>query len=442
MRNTRKIRRVLTVAVAMTAVVLTMLQGSAVAATTWGTTMAGTQNGQFEWIDGNPVLDSTADGTLHAVFVADTNAAGSVWPAYSCKTLAGKQHMGIYYEKSTDGGANWSTWLRLNPVNTHAERSGLSADGTVVVALYTTQVCYYLNGTGSMPRVLYAVISTDSGATFGVPIKLSSTKGRVDYPTVSVSNGVILVTYTNAASGKITVKRSIDNGATWTSATAGTTAFQFVYYGPEGYRGFPAVALASDGNAVLAWVSTQKGKIVAKTSTDAGATWSATATTLSASGGAPRGGSAFPNVSAVDGRLGVVYQKGTSDFYREYTTATTTWGAPTTVWTAAAPYANTDAASVALFGASQVGISWGACTVATCNAKSGGTESLLWSESTDNGATFSAAETVNAAGGSWRNSQQYPSVIWEDATTRTVFWENRDFDWWPTYQVLIRTGTG
>lgn len=440
MRNTRRIRRVLTVAVAITAVVLTMLQGTAVGAT-WGTIMAGTQNGQFEWVDGNPVMDQTADGTIHAVFVADTNAAGNVWPAYSCKTLAGKQHMGIYYENSTDGGANWSTWLRLNPANTHAERSALSADGTLVVALYSTQACYYLNGTGSMPRVLYAVISTDSGATFGVPIKLSSNKGRVDYPVVSVSNGVILVTYTNAGNGKIMVKRSTDNGATWTSASAGTTTHTYVYYGPEGYRGFPAVALASDGNAVLAWSSTQKGKIVAKTSTDAGVTWSATATTLLASGGTPRGGSAFPNVAAVDGRLGIVYEKGTSVFYREYTTASSTWGAPTTVWTAAAPYAGVDAAGIDLFGAGQVGIAWGACTVATCNAKNGGTEDLLWSESTDNGATFSTAEAVNTAGGAWRNSQQYPSVMWKDGSTRVVFWENRDFDWWPTYQVLIRTGT-
>lgn len=444
MRNARRTRRVSVVAVAMTVVVMTLLQGPAAATVTWGPIQAATQNGRYEWIDGNPIMDQTADGSTHVVFASDTNADGTVWPAYSCKKLPGQQHMGVYYENSTDGGASWSSRLRLNPPDTHAERAGLSADGDLVVALYVTQACYYLTGAG-YPRVLYAAISTDGGSTFGAPVKLSSTKKRVDFPVMSVSNGVVLVTYTNAESGRIVVRRSTDNGASWSRAIVGLTTHTFIvgYGQSDGYRGFPAVALASDGNAVLAWVSNAKGRIVAKTATDAGSTWSATATTLLAAGGTLRGGSAFPNAAAVDGRLGIVYEKGRSVFYREYTTATTTWGVPTTVWTAAAPYAGVDAASVALFGTNQVGIAWGACMNSGCNAGSGGTEDVLWSESADNGVTFSSLETVGKAldGGS-ANCQQYPSVMWKDANTRVVVWENRDFDWWPTYQILIRTGTG
>src|SRR5206468_6941167 len=132
-------------------------------------------------------------------------------------------------------------------------------------------------------RVVWVRRSTDGGASWGTPTRLSSIHGHVDFPILSASGSDAWLTWTNRNSGEIRLATTTDDGSTWTARTIGTTSWGANT--TAGFRGFPAVG-ASGGNVVVAWIANESGRVAALTSNLGGSEWgpSSTPTELLGSG--------------------------------------------------------------------------------------------------------------------------------------------------------------
>ena len=93
--------------------------------------------------------------------------------------------------------------------------------------------------------------------------------------------------------------------------------------------------------------------------------------------------------------------------------------------------------AIALRGAAQTGVGWAACHF-DC-ATSTPALDLVWSESTDGGATFPHRQVVVTATSSSENWN--PSVVWRSSTTRSMLYSMDSFDG-GNYSLNIRTGSG
>jgi hypothetical protein len=217
----------------------------------------------------------------------------------------------------------------------------------------------------------------------------------------------VYVAYTDASSGKVKVAISRNRGRTWTSATLGSTTHRF----SDGKAGMPSVS-ASGALVVVAWTADPSGKVMVKTSTSAGRTW--TGATLDTSA------STFVSTAAGSGRLTVAWVG--IDGLRTRTWQASVWG-PLAV--AAPPglpadYSWSTTPAVALLGTGQVGVAWGTCHT-DCSTNEPMVD-LVWAESADGGLTFPFRQVI--AYGRWGGpsfpQNWYPSLVWASATSRFV----------------------
>ncbi|MEX2276151.1 MAG: sialidase family protein [Actinomycetota bacterium] len=434
-----------------------LIASQAFAAITWGNApgaASGRVGPNYSWNNGDPALVEQGSGVLGAVYVTDT-----------IKGVFAQDdgpHMGVYYTRSTNDGGTWSKGFRLNPKTVHGDRVTLAASGNTVVAAYMDQKQYYQGNQSTFDttqaRFVWIRRNTGNGvnASWSPKVKLpgqnNASRGDYIYSAASGTNFYVATSTTNT--GKIWLWRSTDSGATWSGPTevGTTTATDNVTGYVGGFSGLPAVAATGDDVGVI-WTSTAGGEVTARVSDDAGATWDA-ATVLEASGGNANNG--YAQAAGRDNRLAFSWTTAAGAFFRIYNTTTDAWLTERTITTFPDPDAAVpsdlddggEGAIIALDAGGEVGISLSECNTVQgniCNnpqlSLANAKETLVWRQSSDNGATWSAASIVAPVTnnkGTFINN--YGSAIFHDGLPY-VYW-NAHNSAYGFYTNQLRVGTG
>ena len=370
----------------------------------------------YTWNAGNGLARTVSAGSqrLHVAYATDR--IGSRWATNS------GPRMGIYYVRSTTG-STWTAPKRLNPTTQHAARVATAAAGSRVYVTWVSQtrITSFLN---TAPRVLYVRVNTNHGASasWRTTIRLTSTSGRVDYPTIAASGRDVYLAYTDAVTGKVRLAVSRDYGATWTTRTMGTTTASSA----QGRQGFPSVAV-SGSNAVVSWNADAAGTVLARRSTDRGTTWSAVETVTTDNAGTVS--------AAVRGtRVAVTWTTGPEIHVRVALAGV--WGPDRIVGSIRQDAQFAYSPAVALQGTTRLAVAW-----AEQLKGSTGWARLNWTESANNGALWYQTQVLGSTTSTSRRVNDWPSVQWPSESTRQVLWGG----WTPntnSYRLYIRSGTG
>src|SRR6186713_1140631 len=161
-------RRMLRRSIALAVVVVFASANVAFAAVTWGTRVA--LPGNYAWNYSNSLDYTGTPGTtnfkVHEAFVSDASLPEAI--KYT----------------SSKNGTTWSTAKKVSG-SQHAEGSSLAAAGTTVIVGWFT--CYSYYDADGAARQAQVNISTNAGGTWSGVQKLSSAKGKVDYPIVAAA---------------------------------------------------------------------------------------------------------------------------------------------------------------------------------------------------------------------------------------------------------------
>ncbi|HMK32253.1 MAG TPA: hypothetical protein VK431_01375, partial [Nitrosopumilaceae archaeon] len=303
---------------------------------------------------------------------------------------------GVFLTKSTDGGTNFGA-----PVNI-SKNIGSSGSPQFAVSGNDVYVVWQAQATGKY-QILFAK-STDGGATFTTPVNISNNLGDSSFPKVLASGNQIYVVWAFSITGKdydILFSKSTDGGATFTtpvnlSNTVGDT-------------GLPQMIL-SGNNIYITWENDGLGNFdifVAK-STDSGNTFAAPVNVSndSKSSGAPQ-------IIASGNDVYVVWMDDTPGNYDVFVAKSTdnasTFGKPVNV-------SNNTSDS----GYQQMAIYKNNLYVAWTDTISNSNYDVLFSKSTDGGATFTTPVNVskNAGASGWPQIAVSGNiyVMWEDTT--------------------------
>lgn len=127
----------------------------------------------------------------------------------------------VFYNRSTDGGLTWQPIsLPLNTgtagahVTSDVDRVWLSASGDTFHVTWEEDSLTALGGSEEM----WYTRSTDAGATWSTPVALSMNAGNndVDEPKVEADGSLAVIVYVDSADDVI-AHRSTDGGATWST---------------------------------------------------------------------------------------------------------------------------------------------------------------------------------------------------------------------------------
>jgi len=380
---------------------------------TWGSTYGAAPS--YSWNSGYGLARSLQGSTqrLHGLYATDR--VGGKWATDS------GPYAGVYYTRSSSG-SSWTTGKRLNPSTQHAVRLGVAAAGSRVYATWVSQT-RIVRYSSTAPRVLYVRVNTSYGdsASWKSTIRLTSTTGRVDYPTIAASGYYVHIAWTDGVTGSVRVATSKDRGATWKITSVGTSAAGT----SSNKAGYPAVAV-SGATVAVTWTSSNTGTIKTRISTDHGVTWGTTQTVASASNGT--------FATAVRGtRVAVTWAGAAGVALRQRIAGT--WGSAVVVAPTDGVHAQY-APAIALPDSSRIGIAW------TEDAATANWSNLRWAESPDGGANWYAPQTLaSSASSSARRANDWASIAWPTASTRYVAWNG-----WTAntnnYRLYIRKGTG
>ncbi|HEY3249260.1 MAG TPA: sialidase family protein [bacterium] len=165
---------------------------------------------------------------------------------------------------------------------------------------------------------IFRATSTDGGSTFGAPVNLSATAANSTCYDWTSSGRAEFVAWTDAVSvsnSEIMLRRSLDGGGTFLpavnlSANAGQSLC-------------PAIEVAGGGLVYVVWTDNTSGndEILLRRSVDGGATWTS-AQNLSATGSP----SANPKLAAFGPNLYVMWEEGTAPSREVYLRRSTNGG--------------------------------------------------------------------------------------------------------------------
>ncbi|MCX6162606.1 MAG: T9SS type A sorting domain-containing protein [Ignavibacteriae bacterium] len=168
----------------------------------------------------------------------------------------------IYYKRSTDGGINCGTDMRLT--NDPAS----SVMPSVAVSGSTIHIVWQDSRDGNSE--IYYKRSTDGGSTWGTDTRLTNNPAPSYYPSVAVSGSGVHVVWFDDRDGnnEIYYKRSSDGGLNWDVDTRLTN--------DPAYSGVPNIAV-SGTNVHFVWQDQRDGnhEIYYKCSSDGGLNWGA-----------------------------------------------------------------------------------------------------------------------------------------------------------------------
>ena len=248
--RTRPVTVALT-ALALAAAPITLLAGSAEAATTWSTPTAVTSSAN---IIGNSSVAMSADGTV--VFTATTVSSG------------GQSYVQVMV--SNDGGITWAQPVRVTAGSATAYTYSMkvSSDGTHGTIAYD-------NG-----AVVSATSTTDSGKTWSTPVAITDPAGAAasvgDVALGMSTDGTKLYAawWSNEANDVIRVASSANSGTTWTSPGSATRVSPSNYSADSD----PQIQVSADGEYVgVAWLllgGVSNSALQYAYTNDAGANWS------------------------------------------------------------------------------------------------------------------------------------------------------------------------
>lgn len=253
-------------------------------------------------------------------YSAASNGA-SVDVAYTKRTVHadGSSAVRLYYRRSTDHGATWKTAKALTSSTSKVMDQAVARKSGGRVSVVWT---------GMTSGNLYMRTSSDGGATFGAARFVAKTNnwepGRtITYrsdPQLAIGSGVTYIAYLSARD-TLTVRRSTNNGATWSAAKTLSTHAQ---------QDFDVVA--ADGKAAIVYTTTASGvaKAAFRRTIDKGATWSSSRQLVSVPSGSF---SQMPQLAYRAGVLAAIVKFGPPGdspiWHRQSTDFGLTWSTPT-----------------------------------------------------------------------------------------------------------------
>jgi hypothetical protein len=220
----------------------------------------------------------TAGGPVFAPRLALPGTTGVVWGWPDFR--GGTSYRESYTRRSADSGATLQAEVKANAMGTTATQDSydlsLASSGTNVYATYNTF-------TGTRQRHVFVVRSTDSGATWGLPIQLSTPTGTsfvAAEPRIAAAGTNVYVVWRDNRSGSLDVyaRSSTDSGATFGAETRldlGTAAGSSSSFSP---------AIAASGTSAWAvWIDDRDAgsfDIWMNRTSNSGGTWLAGAVQL------------------------------------------------------------------------------------------------------------------------------------------------------------------
>ena len=233
------------------------------------------------WNDDNDILlrRSTDDGaTWKPEENISNNAGGSISPhvaasgsnVYVAWTDSTPGNTDIFFKRSTDDGATWKSLVNLSNNQGGSRNSQLTVSGSKVYVVWTQ---FSSNGECE-PSDIFFRGSTNSGATWGSKIKISSSGTNFGFlctgalPEVAASGSNVYISWTDDGADDVFFRRSTDNGASWKSIVNLSNN--------AGTSGNPQVTVLGS-NVYVVWSDNTPGNhdILLKRSTNGGSTFTA-----------------------------------------------------------------------------------------------------------------------------------------------------------------------
>jgi protein-S-isoprenylcysteine O-methyltransferase Ste14 len=203
-------------------------------------------------------ITNNAGNSQNPVLAVDN--AGAVYVAWQ-DDLYGNND--IYVKKTADGGATWAGpyWVTNTTGNSQKPVQAVDSTGTVYTAWQGD-----VNGNNE----IFVKKSTDGGATWGAPYRVTNNTGNSRNPVLGADNaGAVYVAWQDDLNGNndIYMKKSSDGGATWAGPYRVTSN--------AGNSQNPVLAVDSVGTVYVAWQDDVNGNndIYVKKTADGGATW-------------------------------------------------------------------------------------------------------------------------------------------------------------------------
>lgn len=192
----------------------------------------------------SPDIALDGSGVLHAVWV---------------DSRAGTED--IYYSRSADNGATWSTEVRLNDVPTGTQKSP-------AIAALGNKVCVvWEDGRVAYARGIYVDCSTNGGQTWGTDARVNNDDGEFYHYAPDIALG---------ADGRVHIVWYDNRSGNWdiyyTYLSAAGTSNVRLNDGTAGMQSYPAIA-ASGNTVQVVWADSSSGLVIGDVSTDGGATW-------------------------------------------------------------------------------------------------------------------------------------------------------------------------
>jgi hypothetical protein len=200
-------------------------------------------DGGVTWTANKRLTNNAGDSEVPAIAVDGPNIY-VVWMDYAPGNFE------IYFKKSVDGGATWTTKrLTWNANDSSAPVIAVSGPNIYVVWEDTTEI--------------YFKKSVDGGATWTTKRRLTYTGGTSASPAITVDGSNIYVVW--SGNYEIYFKKSVDAGATWTTKRLTWNA---------GDSQYPAIAV-DVSNIYVVWqdYNPVNDEIYFKKSDDGGVTW-------------------------------------------------------------------------------------------------------------------------------------------------------------------------
>ena len=340
-------------------------------------------------------------------------------------------YMGVFARTSTDRGATWSTPVRVSQVSRHSDRAALAVSGGSAYAAWVTQQSYD-NYDPFKPRVLF--FRANPGGGWGKTVALTKKKGRVDSPSIAASGMRVYVAWVDANTGQVHVARSVNGGKTFVKSVIGkTTALS---PDDEGLSGSASIGAA--GNAVgVAWIASGSGAIKARVSTNGGKKWLDPISVVG-SLGAANGGT--PSLRGWGDKLALAWTTPGGVFSRTWSKS---WGPTGTIasFGPSSTYKGGFDVEIVPSQAGQLGAVWSACRTSGCDLLSTRTRvDVLWSDSVDGGGAWSSPSLVQGSVHADQQINESPTAAWLDGGTWIVGYTGRSSGW-TSYAMLLRVGS-
>lgn len=326
----------------------------------------------------------------------------------------------VYYRASANGGASWTTPVRLSGLSKTWKGCPLvAASGSFVVVAWTQ------GGT----RSIRLRVSQNAGVTWSPERSVTTTRTPGE-PSLAVVGTRIYLAWTDAGASPHWSRyvTSTDRGVSWTGGRLDSAA------AISASSWTVTTQIAVSGSTIFAaWIRSNGTDLMGRWSTNGGASW--TAPTRIAVLEGPEALARGFSIAARPDRLAITWGDvdraldDASPFVHVRIYSGGGWQAPVTLTaipSASAAYGRFGKPIVMLLATSRVGLAWTGCSdnrvtpapdELICGDYGGyDSKDILWSESLDGGSTWTAAVIVGSAA----EFSEVVSAIWVSAQHRGV----------------------